>query len=114
MKSRTPILFLTIVFALVCLYHLSFTWKVNSINAEKIEHTEKQLEINKRTEISKITEEYITNQLRKDTIDQEFINSLKQSNPSYFGKEIVFELDSATYYEFDKEWDIDTSNLKDK
>ena len=64
MKSRKPILYLTIVFALVCLYHLSFTWKVNSINAEKIGYAETQLEINKNAKLSKITEEYITNEIK--------------------------------------------------
>jgi len=55
MKSRTPILFFAIVFTLVCVYQLSFTWKVNSINEEKIEYTETQLEINKNDELSEIT-----------------------------------------------------------
>ena len=32
MKSRKPILYLAITFALVCLYQLSFTWKVNNID----------------------------------------------------------------------------------
>ena len=96
MKSRTPILFLTIVFALVCLYHLSFTWKVNSINEEKIEYAETQLEINKNTDLSKITEESIANELRKEKINQEFINSLDRTDTT---KQIVFELDSTTYYE---------------
>ncbi|MBT5698717.1 MAG: hypothetical protein HOJ12_01870, partial [Flavobacteriales bacterium] len=97
MKSRTPILFLTIVFALVCLYHLSFTWKVNSINEEKIEYAETQLEINKNTDLSKITEESIANELRKEKINQEFINSLDRSDTT---KQIVFKLDSNVYYEF--------------
>ena len=97
MKSRTPILFLTIVFALVCLYHLSFTWKVDSINEEKIEYAETQLEINKNTDLSKITEESIANELRKEKINQEFINSLDRSDTT---KQIVFKLDSNVYYEF--------------
>ena len=98
MKSRTPILFLTIVFALVCLYHLSFTWKVNSINEEKIEYAETQLEINKNTDLSKITEESIANELRKEKINQEFINSLVRTDTT---KQIVFELDSSVYYKFE-------------
>ena len=85
MKSRKPILYLTIVFALVCLYHLSFTWKVNSINAEKIEYAETQLEINKNAELSEITEEDIINKLKKEKIDQKFINSLvSDSNSNYY------------------------------
>ena len=63
MKSRTPILFFAIVFTLVCVYQLSFTWKVNSIHEEKIEYAETQLEINKKSECSEITEEYIINKL---------------------------------------------------
>ena len=98
MKSRTPILFLTIVFALVCLYHLSFTWKVDSINEEKIEYAETQLEINKNTDLSKITEESIANELRKEKINQEFINSLDRTDTT---KQIVFELDSSVYYKFE-------------
>ena len=98
MKSRTPILFLTIVFALVCLYHLSFTWKVNSINEEKIEYAETQLEINKNTDLSKITEESIANELRKEKINQEFINSLDRTDTT---KQLVFELDSSVYYKFE-------------
>ena len=42
MKSRKPILFLTIVFGRICVYQLSFTWKVNSIHEEKIEEAETQ------------------------------------------------------------------------
>ena len=98
MKSRTPILFLTIVFALVCIYHLSFTWKVDSINEEKIEYAETQLEINKNTDLSKITEESIANELRKEKINQEFINSLVRTDTT---KQIVFELDSSVYYKFE-------------
>lgn len=98
MKSRTPILFLTIVFALVCIYHLSFTWKVDSINEEKIEYAETQLEINKNTDLSKITEESIANELRKEKINQEFINSLVRKDTT---KQIVFELDSSVYYKFE-------------
>ena len=94
MKSRTPILFLTIVFALVCIYHLSFTWKVDSINEEKIEYAETQLEINKNTDLSKITEQSIANELRKEKINQEFINSLVRTDTT---KQIVFELDSSVY-----------------
>jgi len=66
MKSRKPILFLTFVFALICVYQLSFTWKVNSIHEEKIEEAETQLEINKNAELSEITEEYIINKLKKE------------------------------------------------
>ena len=64
----------------------------------------------------KITEEYIINKERKLKIDQAYINSLtkKDSNSNYFNKEIIFELDSTTYYEFNKKWNIDTSSLKDK
>ncbi|MBT5353883.1 MAG: hypothetical protein HOL56_02185, partial [Flavobacteriales bacterium] len=98
MKSRTPILFLTIVFALVCIYHLSFTWKVDSINEEKIEYAETQLEINKNTDLSKITEESIANELRKEKINQEFINSLDRTDTT---KQLVFELDSSVYYKFE-------------
>ena len=53
MKSRKPILYLAIVFALVCIYHLSFTWKVNSVDAKKVEYAATQLEINKNAELSK-------------------------------------------------------------
>jgi SecD/SecF fusion protein len=99
MKSRKPILFLTIAFALVCIYHLSFTWKVNSIDEKKVEYAKTQLEKNKKDALLSISEEEIANDLRKGKINQEFINDLKINDTSYSNKSIVFELDSTTYYE---------------
>ena len=101
MKSRKPILYLTIVFALVCFYHLSFTWKVNSINAEKIEYAETKFEENKNNAILAISKEDIANDLRKGKINQDFINYLNQSDTSYSGKEIVFSLDDSIYYDYE-------------
>jgi hypothetical protein len=71
---------------------------VNSINEEKIEYAETQLEINKNTDLSKITEESIANELRKEKINQEFINSLDRTDTT---KQLVFELDSSVYYKFE-------------
>ncbi|HJM16305.1 MAG TPA: hypothetical protein QF851_02500, partial [Flavobacteriales bacterium] len=99
MKSRKPILFLTIAFALVCIYHLSFTWKVNSIDEKKVEYAKTQLEKNKKDALLSISEEEIANDLRKGKINQEFINDLKINDTIYSNKKIVFELDSTTYYE---------------
>ncbi|MDC0201960.1 protein translocase subunit SecD [Flavobacteriales bacterium] len=99
MKSRKPILFLTIAFALVCIYHLSFTWKVNSIDKKKVEYAKTQLEKNKKDALLSISEEDIENDLRKGKINQEFINDLEINDTSYSNKNIVFELDSTTYYE---------------
>ncbi len=62
MKSRKPILFLTIAFALVCIYHLSFTWKVNSIDEKKVEYAKTQLEKNKKDALLSISEEEIANE----------------------------------------------------
>ena len=51
MKSRNPILFLTIVFALVCVYQLSFTWKESNVDKEKKAYAESQFEINRTNDI---------------------------------------------------------------
>ncbi|MBT4738371.1 MAG: protein translocase subunit SecD, partial [Flavobacteriales bacterium] len=59
---------------------------------------ETQLEINKNTDLSKITEESIANELRKEKINQEFINSLDRTDTT---KQLVFELDSSVYYKFE-------------
>jgi len=97
MKSRKPILYLAIVFALVCVYQLSFTWKVNSVNSEKIEHAKSQFEINRTNDINNINSENVANELRMNLINIDFVDSLKNN----LNKKILFELDSS-YFKLNK------------
>ena len=52
MKSRKPILYLAITFALVCLYQLSFTWKVNNVDKAASQYALSQIDVNFNKEIS--------------------------------------------------------------
>ena len=51
MKSRKPILYLAITFALVCIYQLSFTWKVDNIDEAATEYAINQIDVNQDDEI---------------------------------------------------------------
>ena len=52
MKSRKPILYLAITFALVCIYQLSFTWKVNNIDEAATEYAINQIDVNQSDDIA--------------------------------------------------------------
>ena len=113
MKSRKPILLLTIVFALVCLYQLSFTWKENAVAKEKKDYAESQFEINRNNDINNINDESVANNLRLELIDVDFVDSLRQNN---FKKKILFELDSS-YFKVNKSGEkliVNDTNTIDK
>jgi len=52
MKSRKPILYLAITFALVCVYQLSFTWKVSNIDEAATEYSLSQIDLNLDADIA--------------------------------------------------------------
>ena len=54
MKSRKPILYLAILFAIVCLYQLSFTWKVSGIEDDAAEYAFKQIDENLSTDLVRV------------------------------------------------------------
>ena len=47
-----PILYLAITFALVCLYQLSLTWKVNNVDKAASQYALSQIDVNFNKEIS--------------------------------------------------------------
>ena len=97
MNNRKPILYLAIVFALVCLYQLSFTWKVKQIDKDKVTYALSQIDLNKQEEIKSVTQESIEFQIKDETLkDSTFINKLKQEN---LGKELVFMQDTSIYFQ---------------
>ena len=86
MKSRTPILYLAIVFALVCVYQLSFTWKVNSIEDEARDGAVVEMEKNKTLEFLSIdtvlrSEMELIDSLSSDTLDRNM--KIKQARQNY-------------------------------
>ena len=101
MKSRKPILYLAIVFALVCVYQLSFTWKVSNVDKEKESYAISQFEINRTNDINNINSENIANNLRMNLINIDFIDSLQKNNINYLNKKILLELDSS-YFQLNK------------
>ena len=54
MKSRKPILYLAILFAIVCLYQLSFTWKVSGIEDDAAEYALTQIDENLSTDLVRV------------------------------------------------------------
>ena len=52
MKSRKPILYLAIVFALVCVYQLSFTWKVSNVESAAAEYAVENIDVNLNNELA--------------------------------------------------------------
>jgi len=51
MKSRKPILYLAIVFALVCVYQLSFTWKVGKVEENATKYAISNIDENLNNEL---------------------------------------------------------------
>ena len=97
MNNRKPILYLAIVFALVCLYQLSFTWKVKQIDKDKAAYALSQIDVNKQEDIKSVTQEFIESQIKDEMLeDSTFINKLEQENP---GKELVFMQDTSKYFQ---------------
>lgn len=98
MKSRKPILYLAITFALVCLYQLSFTWKVNNVDKAASQYALSQIDVNFNKEISDLdsivadsTQRIIDSQNIKEyyTNNREII--LKDLEKEYIQKESMFQ-----------------------
>ena len=54
MKTRTPILFLAVIFAVICLYQLSFTWVVQGAEEDAYKYAEGQIDIDLNNELLRI------------------------------------------------------------
>ena len=78
MNSRKPILYLAITFALVCLYQLSFTWKVDAIDEAATEYAVSQIDINQSDDIAAL-DSTITDSVQR-VIEVEKINTNYSNN----------------------------------
>ena len=108
MKSRKPILYLAITFGLVCLYQLSFTWKVSNMDEAATDYAISQIDLNqsdeilaldsvftdslqRTSEIQKINENYLNNRdiilenLEREYIKKESINEDGSPKDIYLG-----------------------------
>ena len=78
MKSRKPILFLAIVFALVCVYQLSFTWKVSNVESSAAEYAVENIDVNLNNELATL-DSTITDSVQRivlsDQIKNHYINN---------------------------------------
>ena len=78
MKSRKPILFLAIVFALVCVYQLSFTLKVNNVESAAAEYAVENIDENLNNELVTL-DSTITDSVQRivlsDQIKNHYINN---------------------------------------
>jgi len=54
MKSRKPILYLALTFALVCIYQLSFTYKIKNLEESAEIYALENFDINKEEELSSL------------------------------------------------------------
>lgn len=98
MKSRKPILYLAITFALVCLYQLSFTWKVNNIDEAAIDYALSQIDINQSDEIlalDSVVTDSIQRTLEVKKINENYLNNrdiiLENLEREYIKKESINE-----------------------
>ena len=91
MKSRKPILYLAIVFAIICLYQLSFTWYVNSIEESSTPSASKVQSVIKE----KINNDRDLEDLRRNREEELF---LLDSNVSEFDS-----LKSKIYHKYESD-----------
>ena len=54
MQNRNFIKFIAILFSLICIYQLSFTWKAGEVEEDAIEYADIYIENNKDELISKV------------------------------------------------------------
>ena len=57
MQNRNAIKVFTILFTIVCLYQLSFTWVANGVQEDAVEYANTYIEINKEELISEFRSE---------------------------------------------------------
>ena len=98
MKSRKPILYLAITFALVCLYQLSFTWKVNNIDEAATDYALSQIDVNQSDEIlalDSVVTDSIQRTLEVQKINENYLNNrdiiLENLEREYIKKESINE-----------------------
>ena len=98
MKSRKPILYLAITFALVCLYQLSFTWKVNNIDEAATDYALSQIDANQSDEIlalDSVVTDSIQRTLEVQKINENYLNNrdiiLENLEREYIKKESINE-----------------------
>ena len=99
MKSRKPILYLSIVFTIVCLYQLSFTWKVNMIENDMKEDAVNQIELNRASEIENVTASSVKDELKNEMIARKsYRDTIIRNIPNFGNKKLVFQKDSINYF----------------
>ena len=73
MKSRKPILYLAITFALVCLYQLSFTWKVNNVDKAASQYASENLPKNLKEKLVELDSTLVSLEFEtEDILDPNF------------------------------------------
>ena len=77
MTNRQPILYLAIALFLVCAYHLSFTWKVRSVEKEANLHAESIIEDEKINAINGVNSFY---QSKIDNLDSTQVTQIASIN----------------------------------
>ncbi len=98
MKSRKPILYLAIVFALVCVYQLSFTWKVGKVEENATKYAISNIDENLSNELlaldTTITDSIIRS-VKSEELKTNYINNrdiiLENLEREYINKESVNE-----------------------
>ena len=98
MKSRKPILYLAIVFALVCVYQLSFTWKVGKVEENATKYAISNIDENLSNELlaldTTITDSIIRS-VKSEELKTNYINNrdiiLENLEREYIKKESVNE-----------------------
>ena len=102
MKSRKPILYLAIVFALVCVYQLSFTWKVSNVESAAAEYAVENIDVNLNNELAALDStisDSVQRTVKLEEIKSNYTNNrdviLEYLEREYIKKESVNEDGSA-------------------
>ena len=102
MKSRKPILYLAIVFALVCVYQLSFTWKVSNVEDAAAEYAVENIDVNLNNELAALDStisDSVQRTVKLEEIKSNYTNNrdviLEYLEREYIKKESVNEDGSA-------------------
>ena len=102
MKSRKPILYLAIVFALVCVYQLSFTWKVSNVEDAASKSWNQHIDVNLNNELAALDStisDSVQRTVKLEEIKSNYTNNrdviLEYLEREYIKKESVNEDGSA-------------------
>ena len=98
MKSRKPILYLALTFALVCIYQLSFTYKIKNLEESAEIYALENFDINKEEELSSLDSLVADSNdriLKKQEIIQRYIDErdiiIENLITEYIDKETILE-----------------------